>query len=514
MRTARTAALLSAVALGFLILMFGKEVLIAGRFGVGSEIDLLNVAQVAPLVLFGILSVGIEAAVVPSFLNAKAEDVSKAFACARASLVLVVVAGCTVAALISCTVPRWVVSSGQLPNIGAAEAKRFGLLVLLLSVWMVGRLAFFFVRAIMVAEQRQVAAELARLCLPLSIIGALLVTDSSIDITIVAQGMAIGAVAQFLVVCALLPRGFFASRAMDWAGTGRLAGGMLAFMVGASLPGIAVAFDRTSLASMGIGNVSAFAYADRLSHLPTQALIVPLLGVMFPAMTLAVVRNSSQDILELRSEYLTLVLIACLPASIVMMLESDALVSIVFERGRFDRAATHMTAGFLYWYGAALPFLGLSYVMQRILQSHQAYGAFLLLGALALATKIGCNLVFVHWFGPTGIATAFVVMWALHAGVALWIHERICPGRGGWPLISDIGKVALACAGLWASWLLAKEVNRMTNFAMQDLPLSAASAAVGCIVYICILVAAKPQAVLSFASRREQPSRANESARS
>ena len=257
----------------FSLSQFVKEFVLAWQFGAGEAVDLLGLASAVHLVVFGILSPGIEAAYVPLAMELSSQGRQKTIATARGVLLLMptiaVVASILVVPVSLPIFHRW----GP-PQQTAEELRDFKCLLMVLGVWTSFQVWFFTLRAVfrlgeglLRARGRAAVAELwhDRGHRPLA-------RPARDPLRLGRHGRRCCAPVRSLAA------GPAARAAAAWsrrlAGRGGILLAALPYTAALLLPSFNVLVDRGIAVHLGTGSVAALGYAERILYLPVQALII------------------------------------------------------------------------------------------------------------------------------------------------------------------------------------------------------------------------------------------------
>ena len=96
------------------------------------------------------------------------------------------------------------------------------------------------------------------------------------------------------------------------------------------------------------GSISALSYADRLIQFPVSLFVLALGTAVFPALSGWAARGDQEDLAKILLTSMKVVIAGIIPASVGLMVLSQPIVKLVFERGAFDQAASAMTAAALF----------------------------------------------------------------------------------------------------------------------------------------------------------------------
>jgi len=118
------------------------------------------------------------------------------------------------------------------------------------------------------------------------------------------------------------------------------------------------------IASAQSGAIAVMNYADRLMQLPLGIIGISIGVVLLPELTRALAANNREDAMHLQNRSLEFGLGLTLPAAVGLFMLNLPLVSLVYERGAFDRETAELTAQVLAGFAIGLP----SFVLIKIFQ--------------------------------------------------------------------------------------------------------------------------------------------------
>ncbi len=111
----------------------------------------------------------------------------------------------------------------------------------------------------------------------------------------------------------------------------------------------------TVIATAYSGAVSYIYYADRLYQLPLGVVGVAVGIVLLPSLSRAISANDKQNANDLQNRALEFSMMLTIPAMVAFLFIADPVVSVLFERGKFDANATEQTAIVLRAFAFGLP---------------------------------------------------------------------------------------------------------------------------------------------------------------
>ena len=223
---------------------------------------------------------------------------------------------------------------------------------------------------------------------------------------------------------------------------------------GASLYQINLLIGTILASLLSEGAVSYLYYADRVTQLPLGVVGIAVGTALLPMLSRQIKAGDDAGALHSQNRGLEFALLLTLPAAVALMVIAEPVISVLFQRGRFDAHAAQATAHALAAFSAGLP----AYVLIRVL----APGFFaredtvtpVRIAAIAMVANVVLNVILMQVWAHVGIALASSVAAWINAGL-LWVILR---RRGFLVLDARLGsrlpRILLA-AGLMAGVLAA-----------------------------------------------------------
>jgi len=244
---------------------------------------------------------------------------------------------------------------------------------------------------------------------------AVLLAGRRFGIAALAAGTVLGMLAQFLLLVPLVLvarardrrpadsaptiTAVSEARARVWA----LARPVLVIGLLAQLPAIV---DKAIASSLPVGSVSVLSFAQKLMQLPLGLFVGGVLTVFYTSLSERWANRDPAGAADQLGLGGGVTLLLGIPAAVGLAVLHQPIVEFVFQHGRFDAAAAHLTAAVLVYYCIGLPFVGLNLVLVR-----NAYAAGNALAPMrgylaALVVNAVGDLTLSRIMGPSGIALA------------------------------------------------------------------------------------------------------------
>lgn len=199
----------------------------------------------------------------------------------------------------------------------------------------------------------------------------------------------------------------------------------------------------TGTAVMALGSLPAINVAFRIINLPLGILGIALGIAAFPTLSTLAARHALDDMRVIITDSLRLLLFLGLPITVLLLLLSQPIITILFERGLFNAESTEFASMALFYLSLGLIALLMLEVIARAFYSLSDTLTPVLAGGVQIA---------------------------IMAVLSLWLSQRVFPQRGLLPLgglalgfsLSNYVEVALLL------WLLRRKMGRLEGRALLD----------------------------------------------
>lgn len=442
-----------------------RELLLAGLYGVGPEMDAFYFSLVLAQAVHDLLFAGVlTASVVPLLhrfdVNAAASRRERARFVVTATVVVALTATALAAALRT-VMP--VIVTRLAPDL-SPEALRLALPFADLLVWSVplNALVTLFILVLNAHSRFRVAAatylvnnlffiavaylfhnSLGTTALPVAFLGGPLLNIPLLGWRLQRMGL-IGAVAPDF------SRAFFAP---VWAQSRSLllcagVGSTIGFLMASQL------IARSFAAAHGEGAIAALAYAFRLYEVPISLAVNPAAVMLFPAAASLHIAGQSGKMRQVSNSTLMWGLIVLFPAVVLTFAGAGPIVHFVLERGKFDAQAAQLTAEALRGFAPAILVESVFVVFFRFFYAINRPGWTVWIAVASLAVMIALLASTRHGpfiFVPLSVSLAFAF-----AAVCIIVLIARHFGREAVPAWADVGRWGLGAAASLLLWKAAR----------------------------------------------------------
>ena len=231
--------------------------------------------------------------------------------------------------------------------------------------------------------------------------------------------------------------------------------------------------------------------AFRIYMLPQGIFSVAIATVLFPTLARFAAREEYADLRSTMANGMRQILLLLIPAAAAILVLSEPMTRLVYERGEFDAAQTELVAEALFWFAFSLPLNGLFLILTRTFFSLQRPWVPTWISGVNLAiTALASGLLYKP-FGVAGIVAATTIATGVSVAAEAVLMRRELGGlelrRLVWSTTRILGASALLAAVSYLVWLGLDEALGQGLIA-QIVSLGAALA-LGAAAYVAAVVA-------------------------
>jgi putative peptidoglycan lipid II flippase len=201
--------------------------------------------------------------------------------------------------------------------------------------------------------------------------------------------------------------------------------------------------------------------AFRIYMLPQGIFSVAIATVLFPTLARFAAREEYDDLRRTMANGMRQILLLLIPAAAAILVLSEPMTRLVYQRGEFDAAQTQVVAEALFWFAFSLPFNGLFLIFTRTFFSLQRPWVPTAVSGGNLAVTALAALALYEPFGVGGIVAATVLATAGSAVAYAIVLRRQLHGIEFGRLLWSATRVLLASALLagisYFVWLVLDE---------------------------------------------------------
>jgi putative peptidoglycan lipid II flippase len=381
-----------------------KELVIAWRFGTGDAVDAFLIALLVPAFIINVVAGSFNAALIPTYIQVREKQgMQSAQQLFSGTMVWgLVVLGLTTFLMIA-TAPIY------LPWIAAgfdSEKLRltFYLLCAIAPIVLLSSIVTIW-GAVLNAGERFALAAIAPIATPAITIIFLFIKPWGIFA--LAAGLVAGTLLEMILLgmtlrkqgISLLPKWYGVSPAI-W----QVVQQCVPALIGAFIMCSATLIDQSMAAMLAPGSVASLNYGNRVIAFPITLATTALSTAVIPYFSRMVACNEWLGVRRTLNRYMWLIFAVSLPATGLLLISSELIVQILFQRGSFTPEDTQVVAQIQSLYALQIPFYIADIFVVKLLISMRLNYILMWVSVFNLVINISLNYLFMQWIGVGGIA--------------------------------------------------------------------------------------------------------------
>ncbi len=222
-------------------------------------------------------------------------------------------------------------------------------------------------------------------------------------------------------------------------------------VVAASAVQVNVLVNSIFASMLGDGPVSWLQYSFRLMQLPLGVFGVAIATVTLPLISRSAARNDITEFRGTLARGLRLALLLTIPSSAGLACLAEPIISLIYQRGRFDAADTVATAGALQFYAVGLVAYSALKVITPAFYALDRKTTPMFVGFFAIGANLFLNWLFTFrlGLGHRGLALSTGLVAVVNFCILYVLMHRHIGGIEGRRMLVSVAKIVLA-AGIMA----------------------------------------------------------------
>jgi putative peptidoglycan lipid II flippase len=411
------------------IMAVSKELLVAQRFGIGDALDAFLIAFLVPSFIINVLAGSLSASLIPTYIRVKEQEGIKAaqklFSGATLwSLILLLIA----TVLIVAAAPLYLswIAKGFSPE---KLHLTFQLLCAIAPLVLIDGFIIIW-GAVLNAGERFALVGITPIVTPAITIVLLLGFESSMNSFILVAGLLSGALIEMILLGAALKRQGF-SLIPRWYGFNshlrHVAAQYIPMMAGMLLMTSTTLVDQSMAAMLSPGSVAALNYGNRVIALPLTLATTALSTAVVPYFSKMVASEDWRQVDRTLQRYLSLIFITAIPLTGLLILFSQSIIQILFQRGSFSVNDTHVVAQIQSCFSLQIPFYIAGILIVRLISAIRANQVLMYGSAISVIVNVVFNYLFMQQIGIAGIALSTSCVYAISFSFLIlfwWRYSR------------------------------------------------------------------------------------------
>lgn len=164
--------------------------------------------------------------------------------------------------------------------------------------------------------------------------------------------------------------------------------------------------DTNFAAYLKVGTISAINYASRLYLLPVGVFAISLSVVIFPSLSIAVVKNNAKLEKSIFTKGMNMLVFLIIPSLIALFFFSQDIIKLIFGYGKFNKNSIIITSEILKCYSLGLLFFSTNHLLTRAHYVHKNRKIPVIASFISIAINILLDYLLYKRYAHMGITLA------------------------------------------------------------------------------------------------------------
>jgi len=218
---------------------------------------------------------------------------------------------------------------------------------------------------------------------------------------------------------------------------------MLPALLGTGVAQINTAVDKFLAGYLGKGAASSLYYSQRLIYLPVGLFAVAMSIVCLPAMSRAWLNKDQTAMKDTLLYSFRQVLYLTIPATILLATTASPLLTLMFQRGAYSAQSHQETMWALKFYLPAIPAFACAKLIVTPFYARKDTKTPVKIATICLVLNIILNLTLMQFLRQGGLALSSTICSYLNVGLLLFVLHKQMGNLGLRTIIIDIAKVII-----------------------------------------------------------------------
>lgn len=181
---------------------------------------------------------------------------------------------------------------------------------------------------------------------------------------------------------------------------------ILPVIVGAGANSINMLVDKSLASGLNTGAMASLEYSQRIVTFANTAITTSIVSVIYPLMANRLNAGDKQGFIKYLTKSIIIICLFLIPITFGMLFLSKEIVTVFYERGKFDSSAVVLTSMALFGYSLQLPFAGIRDILNSSLFSMKKTKVTTINGIIGVVINIALSIILSKYMGVLGIAIA------------------------------------------------------------------------------------------------------------
>lgn len=439
------------------VIGFGREMLIAYRFGTSIEYDVYLVSASIPLAIYTLVA-GLSNYFIPQMSRATARKSNiAAISDIWPEFLYSLIGSIAVAAGVFSFAP--ILIKIIAPGFTEETIAETVYLTRILTVIIIFSYLETFFRSALNNEKKFIFPASGPLIANIILIGSIIFFAAAYSTKAIVYGVISGYLIQIIVL-------YFPFRklnllqgakkfSLSFSGNGKFMSAILFILIIEGSAQVNAVVDRFFASSMETGIISALGYSYVLYNVPISIFAFALATAIFPYFSESLELKNYDTARHIFYRAVTLSMLIAIPIMIVFWIFIEDLVVIAFHRGAFDSHSIDQTVHVLRYFIPGMLGQFLFWVITRVYYAGREYKALLINVVLVVFSKLIFSYYLVDNIGAVGLALSTSISYSAGAVFLLALSHKVLPGVNWKKILNYFMKlVVISIIVYWAGSIL------------------------------------------------------------
>lgn len=400
-----------------------KDIVVVDHFGLGDALDAFFLAVAVPAFAVTVIGQSFSGAFMPEYVRVREQEgperAKRLFANIMVVNFVLLLGACLLLAVAGRPILA-LVASEFAPEKRELVYQLY--LVLLPFIVLEGQVILW--GSVLHAGEKFALAAFAPILTPLAIVALVIVVAPGLGVAGMAWGTVLGCGLELAVLgVALHRRGLLPVPAWTKKLETRkqVVNMYVPLVLGAMIMNASTVIDQVMASWLGPGSVAALTYGNKLPSFVAGIGVTALGTAVLPHFSRLIALGDYNSIRHTLNTYLRWIAVVSVPITLVVILCSEWIVRVLFERAAFTREDTVLVSFIQQLYLLQVPFFVIGVVGVRLLIAMSRTHLVTIMAVVNLAVNVAGNLIFMRWLGVGGIALSTSVVYVVSMSMILWL---------------------------------------------------------------------------------------------
>lgn len=195
---------------------------------------------------------------------------------------------------------------------------------------------------------------------------------------------------------------------------------LIPIIVVLSINSINLLIDRSIASTLSKGSISYLNYADNIIQLVLGIFVTAIVTVLFPIISEEYSKDNWEGSKNIMKKGMKIISKITVPATILLIVFSEPLVKLFFERGAFGPQATKITSEILIYYALGLISMSTVLILTKIHYAIHDARTPTIYATIGVISNLVLNIILTKYMGISGIALATSISSTIVAILLVW----------------------------------------------------------------------------------------------